>query len=124
MEEQKKRRRSARKTPLYPSHAARYERQREQKPDRVVGDIYTAATLRRAVERAVKAANKERPAQGLQPMPNWHPYQIRHSAATRIRKDHGIEMVRVLLGHSSATMAEHYAEADLVKARAVMEQAG
>ena len=72
----------------------------------------------------MKAANRERPERGLQPLQNWHPYQLRHSAATRIRKEFGIEAVRVLLGHTSATMSEEYAEADLAKARDVMSKAG
>ena len=54
----------------------------------------------------------------------WHPYQLRHSAATRIRREHGIEAARVLLGHSSATMTEVYAEADMLAAAKVVELAG
>ena len=124
VEEQHRRRRDARTTPLYPSHVERYERQRAERPDRKVGDVYTAHTFRRAIERGLKAANRERPERGLQPLPDWHPYQLRHAAATRIREEFGIEMVRCLLGHSSATMSEVYAEVDLKKARTVMERAG
>ena len=122
--EMERRKRSERKTPLYASHRARYERQRGEKPARNVGDVYIAATLRRAITRAVKAANRLRPEEGLPPLPNWTPYQLRHAAATRLRKQFGLEMVRCLLGHSSATMSEVYAEVDLEKARRVMEQAG
>src|SRR5438552_3366231 len=32
----------------------------------------------------------------------WHPYQIRHSFATRVRKQHGLEAAQVLLGHARA----------------------
>lgn len=122
--EMERRKRAERRTPLYPSHAARYERQRAEKPDRNDGDVYTSRTLNRAITRAVKAANRARAEGGLMPIPNWTPYQLRHAAATRIKRDHGLEAVRVLLGHSSATMAEHYAEDDLAKARDVMAQAG
>ena len=54
----------------------------------------------------------------------WTPYQLRHAAATRVRQEFGIDMVRSLLGHASATMSEHYAEIDLAKARIVMERMG
>ena len=54
----------------------------------------------------------------------WHPYRLRHSAATRIRAQHGIEAARVLLGHTSAGMTEVYAEADLEHAAKVALQTG
>src|SRR5690606_9043564 len=124
VEEMQRSKRANRKTPLYPSHVARYAREAAARGDRDVGDIYTAATFRRAIARAVKAANRTRAGEGLGPIPNWFPYQLRHAAATRIRKLHGLEMVRILLGHSSAKMSEVYAEADLEKARALMADAG
>ena len=124
VDEMQRKKRGNRKTPLYPSHAARYRRQRVERPDRIVGEVYTADAFRKAVQRAVTAANRERKAKGLDPIQSWSPYQLRHAAATRIRKDHGIEAARVLLGHSSATMTEVYAEADMLAAAKVVEAAG
>ena len=46
----------------------------------------------------------------------WHPNQLRHTAATRIRKRHGVEMARIILGHSTAFTTEIYAEVDRKKA--------
>lgn len=46
----------------------------------------------------------------------WHPYQLRHAAATRLRKQMGIEAARVVLGHSSVTTTEIYAEQDVESA--------
>jgi integrase len=40
----------------------------------------------------------------------WHPYQLRHSFATRVRKEHGLEAAQVLLGHSRADVTQVYAE--------------
>jgi site-specific recombinase XerC len=40
----------------------------------------------------------------------WHPNQLRHSFATRVRKVHGLEAVQVLLGHSRADVTQVYAE--------------
>ena len=57
-------------------------------------------------------------------MTRWTPYQLRHACATRLRKDHGLETVRALLSHSSASMTEVYAEVDAEAARAIMEKSG
>ena len=54
----------------------------------------------------------------------WHPNQLRHTAATVIRKDHGIETARIILGHSKLTTTEIYAEADREHAAAVMARIG
>lgn len=40
----------------------------------------------------------------------WHPYQLRHSFATEVRKQHGLEAAQVLLGHSRADVTQVYAE--------------
>ena len=62
--------RAHRKTPLYPSHLARYERERNRRPDRKLGETYDAASLRRAVQRAVRAANRDRRDRGLPQIPD------------------------------------------------------
>ena len=54
----------------------------------------------------------------------WHPNQLRHTAATRIRAAYGIELARIILGHSSAVTSEIYAEIDNEKAREIMEKMG
>lgn len=54
----------------------------------------------------------------------WHPHQLRHNAATRLRREHGIEMARIILGHRHISATEIYAEADNIKATEIMEQAG
>ncbi len=83
-----------------------------------------SGAFRKAVQRGVQTANRHRREQALPPLPTWTPYQLRHSAATRIRAEHGIEAARVLLGHTSAAVTEIYAEADLQAAARVAEQAG
>jgi integrase len=119
-----RRRRDRRKTPLFDSHLARYERERVERAQagraRELGETYDARTFNRAIARAIAAANRDRES----PIPHWFPYQLRHAAATRIKREFGLEQVRVLLGHSSASMAAHYAEDDLAAARKVMEHAG
>lgn len=38
----------------------------------------------------------------------WSPHWLRHTAATRVREQLGIENVQSLLGHSTAEMSRHY----------------
>jgi len=54
----------------------------------------------------------------------WHPHQLRHNAATYLRKQFGLEAARVVLGHRSAAVTEIYAEMDKMKAAEIMEKAG
>jgi integrase len=54
----------------------------------------------------------------------WHPNQLRHNAATRIRSEYGIEMTRILLGHASVATSEIYAEIDKQKAKDVTGKIG
>ncbi len=42
----------------------------------------------------------------------WAPNQLRHSAATEIRKQFGLEAAQVCLGHSKADITQTYAERD------------
>jgi integrase len=49
----------------------------------------------------------------------WSPNQLRHTAATEIRRRFGLEAVQVILGHSEAKVSEIYAERDAGKAREV-----
>jgi integrase len=54
----------------------------------------------------------------------WHPHQLRHSAATRLRKSHGLEAARLVLGQKSGAVAEVYAEVDQTKAEKIMAEVG
>ncbi len=38
----------------------------------------------------------------------WTPHWLRHTAATRVREQRGIESTQALLGHSAIDMTEHY----------------
>ena len=54
----------------------------------------------------------------------WHPHQLRHNAATELRKEFGIEAARIILGHRSAAITEVYAEKDEQEAIAAIVKAG
>lgn len=107
------RRHAARKTPLGQGNRPG-KSNRPRKRRRSFRESFTSDTYRQAIRRACLAAG----------VPHWHPHQLRHNAATRINADYGIEAVRVVLGHATLKMAEHYAERDHVLARRVALEVG
>lgn len=110
--EQRQQEPSKRKTPCYPSEARRVERKkaaaRRRKRKRAPRAQYDRDSYRRAIEYAVKKANKEG-----ENIPHWFPLQIRHSTATEVRKQHGLEAAQVVLGHAKADVTQVYAEKNL-----------
>ena len=56
--------------------------------------------------------------------PHWHPHQLRHSAATTLRKTYVLEPAQVILGHAKPDTTVIYAERDLARARYVMREIG
>jgi integrase len=125
--ERSEKRREERQTPLTPSQKARDKRTDARTGK---GERYTVASYRRAIARA---CDKAFPApEGLegkklaawQKEHRWHPHQLRHNAATALRKSHGIEAAQVQLGHESADMTSEYAEQDKAKAQLAMREVG
>ena len=55
---------------------------------------------------------------------HWHPHQLRHNAATFLRKEFGLETARIILGHRSAVITEVYAELDQQKALEAIVRVG
>jgi integrase len=49
----------------------------------------------------------------------WKPNQLRHTALTEIRREHGLEAAQVIAGHSSADTTEIYAERDSALAKRI-----
>ncbi|HBR19719.1 MAG TPA: hypothetical protein DD726_05825 [Phycisphaerales bacterium] len=58
------------------------------------------------------------------PSQHWHPHQLRHNAATSLRKEFGLETARIILGHRSAAITEVYAELDQQKAMEAIVRVG
>ena len=63
----------------------------------------------RAITRACERAEIER----------WVPHQLRHTTADIVRQRFGLEHAQSVLGHSKASMSEHYAKAGHSKASEV-----
>jgi len=90
-------------------------------------DIRRSLAKRTDLSEGQKAAEKERMQQEASEWRAkhcWSPKQLRHSRATYLRKIYGIEAAQVILGHSSLSTTEVYAEADFAKAREVMVEVG
>jgi integrase len=100
-------RKANRKSKVTPSQAART---RKAKPKKAPGLFYCTSAYDSAIQKACERAG----------VPPWRPNQLRHAAATRIRKEAGLDASRAILGHKSPQVTELYAEMDLGQARAVI----
>jgi site-specific recombinase XerD len=54
----------------------------------------------------------------------WHPNQLRHAAATKIRRSYDLDTARAVLGHADPKTTEIYAERDREQAARVMREIG
>jgi len=124
-------RHAARRTPL--SYGNRPGTNRKKSPKKRAGPVYDTHSYRRAVTYGIMAANKARLAAAMEAgieadkvafVPHWHPHQLRHNAATNLRREHGIEVARIILGHRSPAITEVYAEVDHTRAIDVMARIG
>lgn len=112
-------RRQKRKTKVQPSQL---RRKRKREPARAPGDRYAVDAYGKAIARACKkadeAAHEQDPSipKEQKIIPPWHPHQLRHTRATEIRREAGLDTARALLGHRSPKVTEVYAELDLGKA--------
>lgn len=101
-----------RKTP--PHHGNRPGTNIRKKPLRKPGHEYAADAYRRAIARACEKGG----------VPHWHPHQLRHTAATFLRKEYGLEAAQVILGQKTLTVTQVYAERNVAAAMRVMADVG
>jgi len=87
---------------------------RTRRPKRQAGGRYTTDSYRRAITRACEKHAIEK----------WSPNRLRHTAATEVRREFGLEAAQVILGHSQANVTQVYAERDLAKGVEVARQIG
>jgi integrase len=128
-----------RKTPLSCGNRPGTNRKRGKRL-RKAGACYTTSSYRRAIHRACNKAfpwpklagrklaaltDEERAElKQWQSAHRWSPNQLRHSAATNIRRQFGLEAAQVTLGHSQAAVTQVYAERDFAKAAEVARLIG
>ena len=121
---------SARTTPL--SCGNRPGSNRKRQPRRKPGESYNPRSYHQAVrqgclkafptpEQLVGDAGAEAK---WRKDHRWCPLQLRHSAATAIRKRFGLEAAQTVLGHAKANVTQIYAERDHAKAAQVASEVG
>ena len=118
--------RARRRTRVQPSQRHR----RKRHPVRAPKACYTKDSYGRAIQRGIAKANRQAAEEaatiGADPVliPHWHLNQLRHSAATQIRRQFGLEAAQVILGHSKADVTQVYAERDTGLAVNIMRRIG
>jgi integrase len=139
-------RHARRRTPL--SCGNRPGTVRTRNPKRRARDRYDVASYRRAIHRACDLAYPAPEPLGRRPRETrkvwrarltqeqrkqlaewqaehrWSPNQLRHSAATELRRRYGLEAAQVILGHSKADVTQIYAERDLALGVRVAAEVG
>ena len=125
-------RHAKRETPLH--YGNRPGTNRATSRRRPPGERYTTNSYRRAVVRACDLADRAAKQKALEAgrevsederlVPRWHPHQLRHSHATAVRKQFGIEAARIALGHQHVDVTEIYAERDQAIAEKIARTVG
>jgi integrase len=142
--ERRREQRRQRKTPVQPSQQGR----RLANPRKQPGERYTTGTYHHAVREACLKAwplpehlrplpgeSKRRWKARLTPADEeairqwtrehcWHPHQLRHTRATELRRQFGLDAARTILGHRSPQVTEQYAELDLGRAVEIIGKVG
>jgi integrase len=85
------------------------KRRPKSKPKRLKRERYDTDAYRRAITYGIKKANKNRK-DGEGEIPAWYPLQLRHTRATEVRRQFGLEGAQSALGHKSADVTQIYAE--------------
>lgn len=75
---------------------------------------YSPQSYGRAIMRACESAGVR----------HWHPHQLRHAFATRVRESHGLDAAQAVLGHATARVTEIYAERVGGLAKSVTDEVG
>ncbi|HTQ37684.1 MAG TPA: site-specific integrase [Pirellulales bacterium] len=103
---------------------------RQRKPRWTPGNKYSVHSYARAIARgcdkafpAPKDATEDETRQWRKAH-RWSPHRLRHNAATNLRKEFGLDVARIVLGHRSAAITEVYAELDHGKALEVIGRVG
>jgi integrase len=125
-----------RRTPMNQGNRPGRGKRRRLRPS---GDHYTADSYRRAIHRACDRAfeppihlrqqdgetelkwldrlsqSQRIELRNWQRDHRWSPNQLRHAAATEVRKEFGLEAAQIVLGHAAADVTQIYAERDIAK---------
>ena len=125
--ESRSRRSSARRIQRYPSQIKRNDAKRKVNPQRHPAERYSTRSYSYAIARAVEKCNAALITAGVpveDHLPHWSPNQFRHTFATRVRKEYGLEAAQVMLDHARADVTQIYAERNLTIAVKVATEIG
>jgi integrase len=78
---------------------------------------FSVDSYRRSIDYAIQRLNEDRVGRQppLPPIPKWFPYQLRHTFATCVRQDFGVEIAQLGLGHARTNIIDVYAEKSFLK---------
>lgn len=97
-----------RKTKIYPCELRQREKRKQAAARRTAkrpkGEHYTVNSYRRAVEYGISHARE----QGIE-IKDWCPRQLRHTKATLVRDQLGLEAAQVICGHARCDVTQVYA---------------
>jgi integrase len=146
VEAMRAKRRAARKTPLSCGNRAGLNVRR--RPRRKPGLRYTVESYAHAIYQACDKAfpppellarrkgetraewkarltlDEKKALRAWQKAHRFHPHQLRHTAATRIRKQFTLDAAQVVLGHATVSSTQVYAKKNVEEARRVMAEVG
>jgi integrase len=111
MQERSAAKRANRKSKLTPSQEARDQAVKPQN----YREFYDKDSYRRAVEHAIAKANRQLP--DGEKIPDWTPYQMRHTAATMLELEADIEDAQILLDHESVDTTKQNTKKRLEKSK-------
>lgn len=113
---------------------------KKRRPKKAPGEQYEVDQYRRSINRACdkafphpelsKVRRKQLTPEQLKELKAWQsshrwaPNRLRHTFATAVRREFGLEAAQVALGHSSAVVSQIYAERDLAKGVQVAKAIG
>jgi len=103
---------AARKTPMSCGNRPKPFANKNRK--RPPGQQYSTGSYCRAIHYACRRAGIEK----------WSPNRLRHTAATEVRREFGLEGAQIILGHSQANVTQVYAERDQTKGVDIARQIG
>lgn len=86
--------------------------------------FYDSVSYLRAVTRAIERVNAKLADDSKPPIPRWTPHQLRHTRATLVRAEHGLEAAQAALGHSTLQATQIYAQRQQALAKLVAERMG
>jgi integrase len=106
-----------------PTHRRPGQKETSRTTKRRLGERYTTKSYRQAIVRACEKVKDTDAGKSIK-LVTWTPNQLRHNAATAIRREFGLEAARQVLGHTKADTTQIYAERDARVVKQVMSEIG